>query len=109
MFSLSLPVDSSHGPGDTNTQEDIDSVGAGNITNGVVGSIILDSGGLGSESIWERQILDISQVCESLFLNLWHVLIFGSDKNFLAKMYCHFPNDKETCRQHRWESEEKRV
>jgi len=51
LLSLSLPVDGSHGPGDTNTQEDIDSVGASDVTNGVIGSIVLNSGGLGGESV----------------------------------------------------------
>jgi len=51
LFSLSLPVDGSHGPCDTNAQEDIDSVRASNISNGVICSVVLNSGGLGGESI----------------------------------------------------------
>ena len=51
LFSLSLPVDGSHGPCDTNAQEDIDSVRASNISNGVICSVVLNSGGLGGESV----------------------------------------------------------
>ena len=51
LFSLSFPVDSSHGPCDTNTKEHVDSIRASHVTNGVISSIIFNSGGLGSEGI----------------------------------------------------------
>ena len=51
FFSLSFPVDGSHGPGDTNTQEHVDSIGAGHISNRVVSSIVLNSGGLGGKRV----------------------------------------------------------
>lgn len=49
--SLGLPVDGGDGPGDTNTKEDVDSVGASHITNRVIGGVVLNSGGLGGEGI----------------------------------------------------------
>ena len=61
FFPLSFPVNGSHGPGDTNTQEDIDSIGASNISNRVVSGIVLNSGGLGSKSVWGKQRLERSQ------------------------------------------------
>ena len=51
FLSLSFPVDGSHGPGDTNTQEHVDSIGAGHISHRVVSSVVLNSGGLGSKSV----------------------------------------------------------
>lgn len=45
-------VDGSHGPCDTNTQEHVDSVGTGYVTHGGIGSLVLDSGSLGGEGIW---------------------------------------------------------
>jgi len=49
--ALSFPVDGSHGPCDTNTKEDIDSVGASDVTDGSISSLILNSGGLWSKCI----------------------------------------------------------
>ena len=49
--SLGLPVDGGDGPCDTNTKEDIDSVGASNVTDRVVSGVILNSSGLRSEGI----------------------------------------------------------
>jgi hypothetical protein len=42
-LSLGLPVDSSHGPGDTNTKEDVDSVRASDVTDRGISSFILNS------------------------------------------------------------------
>ena len=44
--ALGLPVDSGDGPCDTDTKEDIDSVGASDVTDGVVSGLILNSSGL---------------------------------------------------------------
>ena len=49
-------VDGSHGPCDTNTKEYVDGVGAGHITHGSVGSLVLNSGGLGGEGILRQRI-----------------------------------------------------
>ena len=51
FLSLSFPVNGSHGPCDTNTQEHIDSIGASHVSNRVVSSVVLNSGGLGSKSV----------------------------------------------------------
>lgn len=50
--ALGLPVDGSHGPCDSNTQEHVDGVGAGNISNGVVCSLVFNGSCLGGEGIW---------------------------------------------------------
>jgi len=50
-LSLGLPVDSSHGPGDTNSKEDVDSVGASDVTDRGVSSFILNSSCLWSKCI----------------------------------------------------------
>jgi len=50
-LSLSLPVDGSHGPGDTNSKEDIDSVGASDVADRGISSFILNSSGLWSKCI----------------------------------------------------------
>ena len=57
-LSLGLPVDGSHGPGDADTKEHVDSVGAGNISNRVVCSLVFNGSCLGGKGIWggERRI-----------------------------------------------------
>jgi len=50
-LSLSFPVDGSHGPGDTDAEEDIDSVGASNIANRGVSCLVFNGGSFGSKSI----------------------------------------------------------
>jgi len=49
--SLRLPVDGGDGPCDTDTKEDIDSIGASDVANRVVSGIILNSSGLRGEGI----------------------------------------------------------
>jgi len=51
LGALNTVVDGGHGPGDTNTEEDVDGVGAGDVTNGGVSGLVLNGGGLGSEGI----------------------------------------------------------
>jgi len=51
LGALNTVVDGGHGPRDTNTEEDVDGVGAGDVTNGGVGGLVLNGGGLGSEGI----------------------------------------------------------
>jgi len=46
-----LPVDGSHGPGDTDSEEYVDSIGSSHITHRVIGGVVLNSGGLGGEGI----------------------------------------------------------
>ena len=50
-------VDGCHGPGDADAEEDVDGVGAGHVTHGVVRGLVLDSGGLGGEGIWSHDII----------------------------------------------------
>ena len=49
--SLRLPVDGGQRPGDTNTKEHVDSVRSGDVSDGVIGGFVLNSGGLGGEGI----------------------------------------------------------
>merc|ERR1719472_639248 len=49
--ALGLPVDGSHGPCNSNTQEHVDGVGAGNISNGVLCSLVFNGSCLGGEGI----------------------------------------------------------
>lgn len=48
---LGGPVESGHGPCDADTQEHVDSVGAGDVSDGVVGAVVLNGGGLGGEGV----------------------------------------------------------
>ena len=50
--ALGLPVDGSHGPCDSDTEEHVDSVGAGNISNRVVCSLVFNGSCLGGKGIW---------------------------------------------------------
>ena len=50
--ALGLPVDGSHGPCDSDTEEHIDSVGASNISNRVVCSLVFNGSCLGGKGIW---------------------------------------------------------
>ena len=50
--ALGLPVDGSHGPCDSDTEEHVDSVGAGNISNRVVGTLVFNGSCLGGKGIW---------------------------------------------------------
>merc|ERR1719166_733422 len=45
-------IDGSHGPCDTNTKEDIDSIGTGNVTNGCISSFILDGSCFTGKGVW---------------------------------------------------------
>ena len=49
--SLRLPVDGGDGPCDTDTKEDIDSIGASDVTDRVVSGFILNSSSLRGEGI----------------------------------------------------------
>ena len=51
VSAAGLVVDGGHGPGDADAEEDVDSVGAGHVTHGVVRGLVLDSGGLGGEGV----------------------------------------------------------
>ena len=51
-LALGLPVDGGHGPCNSDTQEHVDSVGAGNISNRVVCGLIFNGSGLGGKGIW---------------------------------------------------------
>jgi len=48
---LDVVVDGSNGPGDANTEEDVDSVGASDVTNGGISVGILLGSDLGGEGI----------------------------------------------------------
>ena len=50
--ALGLPVDSSHGPCDSDTEEHVDSVGSGNISNRVVRTLVFNGSCLGGKGIW---------------------------------------------------------
>ena len=50
--ALGLPVDGSHGPCDSDTEEHVDGVGAGNISNRVVCSLVFNGSCLGGKGIW---------------------------------------------------------
>ena len=56
--ALGLPVDGSHGPCNSDTQEHVDSVGAGHVAHRVVCSLIFNGSCLGGKGIWggERRI-----------------------------------------------------
>merc|ERR1719397_2204426 len=49
--ALGLPVDGSHGPCDSDTEEHVDGVGAGNISNRVVCSLVFNGSCLGGKGI----------------------------------------------------------
>ena len=51
-LALGLPVDGGHGPCNSDTQEHVDSVGSGNISNRVVCGLIFNGSGLGGKGIW---------------------------------------------------------
>ena len=51
VSAAGLVVDGGDGPGDADAEEDVDGVGAGHVTHGVVRSLVLDSGGLGGEGV----------------------------------------------------------
>ena len=51
VSAAGLVVDGGHGPGDADAEEDVDGVGAGHVTHGVVRGLVLDSGGLGGEGV----------------------------------------------------------
>ena len=57
VSAAGLVVDGGDGPGDADAEEDVDGVGAGHVTHGVVGGLVLDSGGLGGEGIWSHDII----------------------------------------------------
>ena len=51
VSAAGLVVDGGDGPGDADAEEDVDGVGAGHVTHGVVRGLVLDSGGLGGEGV----------------------------------------------------------
>ena len=51
LFTLSGPVDSGHGPGDTDAKEDVDGVRTGDVADGGVGGVVLDRGDLTGEGV----------------------------------------------------------
>ncbi len=52
LQALSLPVDGSHGPCNTNTKENVHSVWASHIANGGVSGVVLDGSDFASEGVW---------------------------------------------------------
>ena len=61
--SLGGPVEGGHGPCDANTQEHVDSVGAGDVSDGVVGAVVLNGGGLGGEGVCGRKGELVVEAC----------------------------------------------
>jgi hypothetical protein len=55
LLSLQGPVDGSHGPGQANTQEDIDSIAACDVANGGVCIHILQGSSFAGKCIWKRK------------------------------------------------------
>ena len=51
-LALGLPVDGGHGPCNSDTQEHVDSVGSGNISDRVVCSLVFNGSCLGGKGIW---------------------------------------------------------
>lgn len=54
LLSLHGPVDGGHGPGQTDTQEDIDSITAGDVANGSICVHILQGSSFAGKRIWKR-------------------------------------------------------
>ena len=52
---LGGPVERGHGPCDADTQEHVDSVGTGDVSDGVVGAVVLNGSGLGGEGVCGRR------------------------------------------------------
>lgn len=59
-FSDDGPVDGGHGPGDTDTEEDVDGVGAGYVTDGSIGVWITAGGNFTGEGVCEEKNLLIN-------------------------------------------------
>lgn len=55
VLSLGPPVDGGHGPCDSDTQEDVDSVGASYVAHRVVGVVILNGGDFTGEGVWKGE------------------------------------------------------
>lgn len=54
LLSLHGPVDGGHGPGQADTQEDVDSITAGDVANGGICIHILQGRSFAGERIWKR-------------------------------------------------------
>ena len=54
LFTLCGPVDSGKGPCDTDAEEDVDGVGASDVTYGSVGGVVLNSSDLASEGVYNH-------------------------------------------------------